>query len=93
MNSIAPALAVSDPQLLAFTGESHITATGGAMEAKDQGTLHFNPVGTSPFTTLVRIVSGSGAFEGATGLIVAQGDIDFAAQTVVGAYTGAVCLP
>lgn len=93
MNSLAPALDVSDPQLLAFTGESLITARGGTMHAEDQGTLHYDPLGPSPFTTLVRIVSGRGAFAGASGFIVAEGTADFAAGTITGHYSGVLCLP
>lgn len=93
MASLAPALAPGDPLLFVFTGTSLITTGAGQISAEDQGKLRFNPAGPSPFVTLVQVKSGSGAFAGATGVIVATGELDFSTNKAVGAYTGALCFP
>lgn len=91
MNSLAPALAPAHPTMLVFTGASHITTALGEMEGSDVGRMEYTAAGPTPFTTIVELVSGSGAYAGVSGTIVAKGHLDFAAQTAVGAYTGALC--
>lgn len=93
MRSMAPALAPQDPLLLVFTGESLITTSDGRMNAEDVGRMRYNPTGPTPFVTLVQVRTGTGAYAGVTGVIVAEGELDFSAGKAVGTYRGALCWP
>lgn len=93
MDSLAPALDPADPTLFVFTGTSLIETADGTMTAHDTGRLWYNVLAPSPFETIVNIDGGSGAYEGASGRLVATGELDFSTGRGVGTYTGDVCAP
>lgn len=79
------------PVTMDFTGASTITLPGGQMFANDQGTITFRVGAMSPFETHVNIHSGSGAYAGAHGHLVARGEYDLVAGAGHGTYEGTVC--
>lgn len=82
----------SRPLLMAFTGASEILLADGSMQAEDYGTMEANPVGPWPFETHVVIHSGTGAWSGAVGELVAVGALDTSAGVTEGTYAGHVCV-
>ena len=72
---------------------SNTTAAGGQLFGSDSGILRITGPTTASFVTVVRIVRGTGEFAGATGGIVAPGQLDFVTGNTVGTYWGAVCGP
>jgi len=74
-----------------YTGHSVITTADGQLFGSDTGILRITGPTTASFVTVVRIVGGTGKFAGATGGIVAPGQLDFGTGSTVGTYSGAVC--
>ena len=81
---------LSKPNRLTFTGESVIATEGGRMFAQDAGRMDVGP-GPWPFQTVVDIHGGEGAWDGATGRLVADGALDHRRGVTEGTYAGEVC--
>ena len=92
MTSQTPLTDLSDPAFLVFTGDSVITTDAGRMLAHDTGKMWMDPSGVWPFETTVNIHSGDGAWEGATGRLVATGALDHHRGVTEGEYVGHVCV-
>ena len=90
MDTLAP---IGETGLSRYTGHSVITTAGGQLFGSDSGILRITGPTTASFVTVVRIVRGTGEFVGATGGIVAPGQLDFVTGNTVGTYWGAVCGP
>lgn len=81
------------PGVFAYTGHSLLTAAGGTLTGADTGFMRMTGPASASFVTVVRIASGTGAYAGATGVIVAPGALDFSTGHTVGTYSGGVCTP
>ena len=79
------------PGEFAYTGHSVITARKGQLFGSDSGRLTMLPDGTAPFVTTVKLVGGTGKYEGVTGQFVAPGVLDLATGATVGSYTARIC--
>ena len=90
MDTLVPTLV---PGVFAYTGHSLIGSATGTLSGADSGFLQMTGPTSASFVTVVRILSGTGAFTGATGGIVAPGKLDFVTGGTVGTYSGAVCTP
>jgi hypothetical protein len=77
--------------VFAYTGHSVITTAAGTLIGKDSGLMRLNQDGSASFVTVVRIVSGTGKFKGATGGIIAPGMLNLGTGSTVGTYSGAIC--
>ena len=73
------------------TGHSVITARKGQLFGSDSGRLTMLPDGTAPSVTTVKLVGGTGKYEGVTGQFVAPGVLDLATGATVGSYTARIC--
>jgi hypothetical protein len=91
--TLVPAPDADHPNRYFYTGKSVITADrGGAqMFSDDHGYIDLDPTGLAPFVTTVMIQSGTGRWQGRTGVIVASGNLDFSTGDAVGSYAGALC--
>lgn len=74
-----------------FNGESHLTFTDGTLFSEDQGEITIKAKGDSPFVTKIEIVSGTGAYEGVTGRLIAIGKADLSTGLGGGTYHGRLC--
>jgi hypothetical protein len=88
MDTLVP---IGKTGLSRYTGHSVITTADGLLFGSDSGIIKTTGPGAGSFVTVVRIVGGTGEFEGARGSIVAPGRLDFATGNTVGRYFGAVC--
>jgi len=79
------------PGVSAYTGHSLLTTATGTLTGSDSGFLRVTSQSSASFVTVVRITGGTGAFTGATGVIVAPGKLDFITGSTVGTYSGGVC--
>lgn len=93
VDSIVPSPTPDEPDRLEMTGRSRITLDGGEMSSDDVAYLTPNPLGPSSFHDVIDIVSGTGAYAGATGQLAVQGTLDLITQQGSGTYDGQICLP
>lgn len=77
----------------AFTGNSLVTLATGTLHGEDFGLLRTPAFPIADFTTHLRIVSGTGAYHGATGQLTIQGQASFATGQGSGTYRGVLCVP
>ena len=90
MTTLQPTFAV--PSIFFFTGQSAITLKSGELvHGTDTGTLDLGPAGG--FASIITFTGGSGEYAGATGQIKLRGQLDQAAGTTAGDYTGTLCKP
>ena len=76
-----------------FTGESTIVLDEGTIVGRDFGILRAQRFPLADFTTHLRITSGTGAFEGASGQLTIQGLASFITGQGEGTYVGVICVP
>ena len=86
--SFAMTSANPTPTGLIFEGASTITTADGQLFGADHGAINFV---TGGFVTVVKIEGGNGAYEGAFGVIVANGSLT--PTGTAGTYSGVVCTP
>jgi hypothetical protein len=75
---------------LAFTGREVQTYDDGTMTAHDEGVLVPSPTGVATAVVAIRVVGGTGAYAGATGLLDARGTLNFATDQASGTYAGTI---
>jgi hypothetical protein len=84
----------SVPSVFRFTGQSVITADDGSLlVGTDVGAIDTAPTGDGHVGTLLTWTGGTGRYAGASGHIVIDGRVDFAAGRVATDYRGEVCTP
>jgi hypothetical protein len=76
-----------------FTGTSVVTLAGGTFTGDDFGVLRTQAFPVADFTTHLKIASGTGDFEGATGQLTIQGTASFITGLGSGTYRGFLCVP
>lgn len=76
-----------------FTGQSAVTTAEGTLVGEDFGLLRTTQFPLADFTTHLRIQSGTGIYEGATGQLTIQGEASFITGLGAGTYRGVVCVP
>lgn len=81
------------PGAFLYAGNSSITTADGTLQGEDTGIMYFTSGNPAPFVTTVNVVSGGGAYAGATGTIVATGSLDFTTNHATGTYTGSITTP
>lgn len=74
-----------------FTGMSAVTTSEGKINGHDFGILRTPAFPQADFTTHLRIDSGTGLFEGATGHLTIQGMASFVTGMGSGTYKGVFC--
>jgi hypothetical protein len=74
-----------------FTGMSAVTTSEGAINGHDFGILRTPAFPQADFTTHLRIDTGTGIFEGATGHLTIQGTASFVTGMGSGTYKGVIC--
>ncbi len=82
----------SDPTAFVYTGHSVVTTNRGVIDTNDSGILHMEPAGTlSPFVTTASIARGTDRYQGASGVFVATGSLDFATGAATGTFIAHLC--
>jgi hypothetical protein len=82
----------SDPTAYVYTGHSVVTTTNGVIDTNDSGILHLGAAGAlSPFVTTASIARGTERYEGASGVFVATGELDFVTGAAQGTFIAHVC--
>jgi hypothetical protein len=82
----------TDPTEFVYTGHSVVTSTRGVMHTNDNGVIHIPTNGDpAPFATTAIVANGTGTFVNATGVFVAQGDLDFSTGEAVGSFIAHIC--
>jgi hypothetical protein len=82
----------SDPTAFVYTGHSVVTTSRGVIDTNDSGILHLGgPGALSPFVTTASIAKGTERYQGATGVFVATGSLDFATGAATGTFIAHVC--
>jgi hypothetical protein len=77
----------TDPTEFVYTGHSVVTTTHGVLHTNDNGVIHIPTDGSpSPFATTAIVATGTEKFIDATGVFVAQGDLDFTTGDAVGSF-------
>lgn len=76
-----------------FTGQSVVTTAQGMFTGEDFGILRTTQFPLADFTTHLRIQSGTGIYEGATGHLTIQGAASFITNLGAGTYHGVICVP
>lgn len=84
----------TDPGVMFFVGESVITMLPErlALVGADTGAIDVDPTRDGHFGTLLRFTGGDGSYQGATGHIVINGNVDFMTGAIMGDYKGELCL-
>jgi len=90
MTTLQPSVAV--PSIMFFTGDSGVTTqSGDLLNGTDTGSIDLGPNGG--FASLITFTGGTGALTNASGQIRLRGQLDQAAGTTSGDYTGTICTP
>lgn len=84
-----PAPTPEHPSRVVYTGQSTIETAIGTMFGVDSGEMWFE--GPVLFVTTVGVIGGDECFDGVSGTIVAEGEIDLATGNAVGTYTSELC--
>jgi len=71
-----------------YTGNLIITTRSGTLTIRDRGVLD---LGKGAYFEFQTVVAGTGAFQGAKGMLTSQGQ--FAGASFLGSVTGKVCRP
>ena len=82
----------TDPTEFVYTGHSTVTTDRGVIHTNDSGVIHIPANGApAPFVTTAVVATGTGRYANATGVFVAQGNVDFSTGNAVGDYIAQVC--
>lgn len=93
MSQIIPPGEPDVPTIVFFTGRSTITLhNGDTLTAVDTGSIDLPP-GAGGFASLITFTGGTGEHAGATGQLRVTGQLDAAAGTTSGDFSGALCTP
>ena len=96
METLYPVDPANDPSVFHYTGHSVITLAKNhppQIFGTDDGILHYNPAGQSPFAATVTFTGGTDKYEGASGHLNIVGQTTFADGTSSGTYSGELCRP
>ena len=92
--SFIPSPEPTIPSVFLFTGLTVIqTKDGDSLFGSNAGSIDFNPFGDGHFADLITFTGGTGSLAGASGHIVAFGNVNFATGVSTSDYKGELCTP